>query len=85
MSYFDQEEEEKKFTEKHRSCDGLRQEFIDCITKSDCFLKDGKKVKECLHPDTNVDSDCRRIQTVFFECKRSMVDMRTRFRGRKGY
>ena len=39
MSYFDQEEEEKKFTEKHRSCDGLRQEFIDCITKSDCFLK----------------------------------------------
>ena len=39
MSYFDVEEEEKKFKEKHPSCDGLRKEFIDCITQSDCFQK----------------------------------------------
>lgn len=39
MSYFDVEEEEKKFREKHPPCDGLRKEFIECITQSDCFLK----------------------------------------------
>ncbi|XP_065059364.1 cytochrome c oxidase assembly factor 5-like [Rhopilema esculentum] len=86
MSYFDVEEEEKKFKEKHPSCDGLRKEFIDCITQSDCFQKEGKKIRECLHPEaTGVSDECRQIQYTFFECKRSLVDMRMRFRGRKGY
>ena len=25
------------------------------------------------------------LRVAFFECKRSLLDMRTRFRGRKGY
>ncbi len=77
-------EEEEEVQEK-KSCDTLRQEFIDCITKSDCFLKDNKKIKECMQPDSpGVDDDCRKIQYTFFQCKRSLIDMRTRFRGRKG-
>ena len=39
MSYFDVEEEEKKFHEKHPPCYGVKKEFIDCIIQSDCFLK----------------------------------------------
>ncbi|CAF0961805.1 unnamed protein product [Rotaria sordida] len=31
-----------------------------------------------------VPDECRRLSYTFFECKRSMIDMRSRFRGRKG-
>jgi len=86
MSYFDVEEEEKKFHEKHPPCYGLRKEFVECITQSDCFLKEGKNIKECMKPGaTGVSPECRSVQHNFFECKRSLLDMRTRFRGRKGY
>ena len=37
-------------------------------------------------PQTNdVPDECQALRVAFFECKRSILDMRTRFRGRKGY
>ena len=33
------------------TCKGLRQELIDCLLVSDCVMKDGKTVKQCLEGD----------------------------------
>ncbi|CAO2607900.1 Cytochrome c oxidase assembly factor 5 [Lemmus lemmus] len=41
---------------------------------------EGKSPRQCLK-----EGHCRALQYSFFECKRSMLDTRSRFRGRKGY
>ncbi|XP_005862303.1 PREDICTED: cytochrome c oxidase assembly factor 5 [Myotis brandtii] len=41
---------------------------------------EGKSPRQCLK-----EGNCRALKNSFFECKRSMLDARSRFRGRKGY
>ncbi|KXJ25888.1 cytochrome c oxidase assembly factor 5 [Exaiptasia diaphana] len=68
------------------ACGGLRHELKECILKSDCVVKHGNHPTMCMKTDVEgVSDDCRKIQYAFFECKRSLLDFRTRFRGRKGY
>ncbi|ELU08116.1 hypothetical protein CAPTEDRAFT_218889 [Capitella teleta] len=70
-----------------RACQGLREDLRECLMQSDCVIKDGKSPKDCLlmgrHP--SVPDRCHALRQSFFDCKRSLIDMRTRFRGRKGY
>ncbi|XP_015761072.1 PREDICTED: cytochrome c oxidase assembly factor 5-like [Acropora digitifera] len=67
-------------------CSGLRKELKECILASDCVKKHGLKPNNCLDATAEgVDENCRKVQYAFFECKRSLLDFRTRFRGRKGY
>ncbi|EDV20577.1 Cytochrome c oxidase assembly factor 5 [Trichoplax sp. H2] len=69
-----------------KACAGLRQELIDCLLASDCVQKHGRTPKECLKKENQgVPYECRTLQNSFFECKRSLLDNRTRFRGSKGY
>ncbi|XP_054829052.1 cytochrome c oxidase assembly factor 5 [Eublepharis macularius] len=63
-----------------RACAGVREDLRECLLKSFCILQEGKSVKQCLK-----EGHCRELQVSFFECKRSMLDNRARFRGRKGY
>ncbi|XP_022079572.1 cytochrome c oxidase assembly factor 5-like [Acanthaster planci] len=77
--YFEDKEESK------RPCSGVREDLKTCLLESDCVRIDKKTPKECLQPGTNVNDQCRALQVAFFECKRSLLDTRTRFRGRKGY
>merc|ERR1712168_446246 len=80
------DENEEGADETKKACSGLREELLTCLQKSDCFQKEGKTIKECMNSnESGVDMDCRQIQYSFFECRRSTLDMRTRFRGRKGY
>ncbi|KAL4656543.1 cytochrome c oxidase assembly factor 5 [Arapaima gigas] len=72
--YYEEKEEENK------ACAGIREDFKACLLQHDCVLKDRKKPSECLK-----EGHCRALQVSFFECKRSMLDTRSRFRGRKGY
>ncbi|KAG0051003.1 hypothetical protein BGZ83_004220 [Gryganskiella cystojenkinii] len=67
------------------SCKEIRAELAECILKSDCMLVDGLSAKECLRPENEyrVPAECGAIKRSFFECKRGMLDMRTRFRGNK--
>jgi len=67
-----------------RPCDGLRVDLKRCLLKSDCCLKSHKTPLQCLQ-DNEVPQECQALRVAFFECKRSLLDMRTRFRGRKGY
>ncbi|CAL1538139.1 unnamed protein product [Lymnaea stagnalis] len=79
--YEDVEElnQKKKF-----ACEGLRDDLLECLSKSDCVKKDKKTPRECMH-DSLLPQECATLRVSFFECKRSMLDMRTRFRGRKYY
>lgn len=47
--------------------------------QSDCVLKEGK-LRQCLK-----EGNCKALKYSFFECKRSMLDARSRFRGSKRY
>ncbi|XP_033631921.1 cytochrome c oxidase assembly factor 5-like [Asterias rubens] len=77
--YFEDKEESK------RPCAGVREDLKACLLASACVRIDKKTPKECLQKGENVDNHCRALQVSFFECKRSLLDTRTRFRGRKGY
>uniref|UniRef100_A0A3P9NTU5 Cytochrome c oxidase assembly factor 5 n=1 Tax=Poecilia reticulata TaxID=8081 RepID=A0A3P9NTU5_POERE len=69
--YYEDKEEDT------RACAGIREDFKACLLQHDCV---GKMPSECLK-----EGHCKALQTSFFECKRSMLDTRSRFRGRKGY
>ncbi|XP_043928125.1 cytochrome c oxidase assembly factor 5 isoform X2 [Protopterus annectens] len=61
-------------------CAGVKEDLKTCLVETDCVLKDGKSPRQCLK-----EGHCRALQVTFFECKRSLLDTRSRFRGRKGY
>uniref|UniRef100_A0A8D0L5N3 Cytochrome c oxidase assembly factor 5 n=1 Tax=Sphenodon punctatus TaxID=8508 RepID=A0A8D0L5N3_SPHPU len=63
-----------------RACAGLREDLSNCLLESPCVVQEGKTPKQCLK-----EGHCRTLQVSFFECKRSMLDNRARFRGRKEY
>jgi cytochrome c oxidase assembly factor 5 len=65
-------------------CGRTRQQLLNCLRASDCVRKLDMTPRECLKWNSpGVDDDCRSIQRSFFECRRSLIDMRTRFRGSK--
>ncbi|XP_070554311.1 cytochrome c oxidase assembly factor 5-like [Ptychodera flava] len=70
--------------EDKRPCAAVREDFKNCLLASDCVRKDGKTPRECLKAGL-MDDECNALRVAFFECKRSLLDNRTRFRGRKGY
>ncbi|BES93869.1 Cytochrome c oxidase assembly protein PET191 [Nesidiocoris tenuis] len=68
------------------TCAGVRADLKTCLLESDCVKKDKKTPRECLRiNDATVPAQCQVLRNLFFECKRSMLDNRTRFRGTKGY
>ncbi|XP_030055401.1 cytochrome c oxidase assembly factor 5 [Microcaecilia unicolor] len=72
--YYEDKEEEQT------ACAGVREDLKTCLLETDCVLKEGKSPKQCLR-----EGHCKALQVTFFECKRSVLDTRSRFRGRKGY
>jgi cytochrome c oxidase assembly factor 5 len=69
-----------------RPCAGLRTELKACLLTSDCVRVQKRSPRECLATtDGSVSKECILLRQTFFECKRSLLDNRQRFRGRKGY
>ncbi|XP_006010676.1 cytochrome c oxidase assembly factor 5 [Latimeria chalumnae] len=66
--------------EDYKACSGVKEDLRTCLLETDCVLKEGKSPRQCLK-----EGCCKPLQVTFFECKRSMLDTRSRFRGRKGY
>ncbi|KAI8798733.1 cytochrome c oxidase assembly factor 5 [Biomphalaria glabrata] len=83
MPKFYEDVEETKQKKKY-ACEGLRDDLLECMSKTDCVRKDKKTPRECLH-DPQIPEKCAMLRNAFFECKRSLLDMRTRFRGRRYY
>ncbi|XP_055599272.1 cytochrome c oxidase assembly factor 5 [Uranotaenia lowii] len=68
------------------ACARVRADLKMCLLKSDCCAKDKNLPRDCLYKtDGTVPDECHALRNTFFECKRSLLDNRTRFRGRKGY
>ncbi|XP_026319305.1 cytochrome c oxidase assembly factor 5 [Hyposmocoma kahamanoa] len=65
-------------------CAGIRADLKMCLLESACCRKDKKTPRECLK-DHLVPDECIQLRQSFFECKRSLLDTRRRFRGHKGY
>ncbi|XP_055318087.1 cytochrome c oxidase assembly factor 5 [Sitodiplosis mosellana] len=66
-------------------CAELRASLKMCLLESDCCKKEKVLPRDCLkRNDSTVPEECHALKYTFFECKRSILDMRTRFRGRKG-
>ncbi|XP_007521909.1 cytochrome c oxidase assembly factor 5 [Erinaceus europaeus] len=62
------------------ACSGVKEDLGICLLQSACVLQEGKSPQQCLK-----EGHCKALKYTFFECKRSMLDARSRFRGRKGY
>merc|ERR1712110_1067643 len=81
----DQEEKKKKAADYDtRPCSGLRVDLKRCLLLTECCTVRKKTPLVCLN-EGDVPQECQALRVAFFECKRSVLDMRTRFRGRKGY
>ncbi|KAI6183129.1 Cytochrome c oxidase assembly factor 5 [Aphelenchoides bicaudatus] len=81
----DKQLEEGEPKKTGRSCDRIRQELKRCIKESDCVQVQRRSAKECVNAhDGTVPDRCFQLMNLFGDCKRSLVDMRSRFRGRKG-
>ncbi|ERL92211.1 cytochrome c oxidase assembly factor 5 [Dendroctonus ponderosae] len=79
-------ENENETLKDKSACAGVRADLKMCLLESDCCRSRQKTPRECLNlNDGTVPSECYVLRNTFFECKRSMLDARQRFRGRKGY
>ncbi|KAF9422552.1 hypothetical protein HW555_001756 [Spodoptera exigua] len=65
-------------------CAGIRADLKICLLASDCCKREKKTPRECLK-EGNIPEECIQLRQSFFECKRSLLDNRRRFRGHKGY
>ncbi len=69
-----------------KPCHGVREDLKACLLASDCVQIHKKTPKECLRTtDSTAPTECMLLRQTFFDCKRSLLDARQRFRGRKGY
>ncbi|GFR68580.1 cytochrome c oxidase assembly factor 5 [Elysia marginata] len=82
--YYEDPEDDKAIEKKKYACEGVRDDLIECLSQTDCVRKEKKTPRDCLH-DPSLPDACVKLRLAFFECRRSMLDMRTRFRGRKDY
>ncbi|TRY63341.1 hypothetical protein TCAL_01852 [Tigriopus californicus] len=67
-----------------RPCHGLRVDLKRCLLETDCCVVERKTPLSCLR-EGKVPTECMALSNAFYECKRGLLDMRSRFRGRKGY
>jgi cytochrome c oxidase assembly factor 5 len=84
----DVDEDSHQSSKPKMKCDGLRYDLKMCLLKSDCVQVYKTLPRKCLQdPEmkAHVPDRCWVLANTFFECKRSLIDMRYRFKGPKGY
>ncbi|XP_001607289.1 cytochrome c oxidase assembly factor 5 [Nasonia vitripennis] len=80
MEYSEENERLKDYTK----CADVRAQLKMCLLNTDCCKIHKMTPRECLlshHP--SVPDECHVLRYTFFECKRSLMDARRRFRGPK--
>ncbi|XP_023245268.1 cytochrome c oxidase assembly factor 5 [Copidosoma floridanum] len=80
MPAMDYTEPNERLKDQSR-CANLRAELKMCLLKSDC-CKHKHTPRDCLkHYSDTIPHECNLLRYSFFECKRSLIDARRRFRG----
>ncbi|XP_059170545.1 cytochrome c oxidase assembly factor 5-like [Physella acuta] len=78
------EDIEVEKSKKKVACEDLRDDLLECLQNTDCVKKDKKTPRDCMRLES-LPQQCAVLRNSFFECRRSMLDMRNRFRGRRYY
>ena len=77
--------EQKKFDPENKdnlACNKLRLELKVCLLESECCQGPNRRTpKVCLQEKGEGVEPCLALARAFSECKRSMIDPRSRFRG----
>lgn len=76
--------EDVKKDKNRRPCSDLRDDLKECIEEADCVKVQRRKVKDC-YESGELPIRCIQLRQILFDCKRSLLDNRLRFRGRKDY
>ncbi|XP_074099861.1 cytochrome c oxidase assembly factor 5 [Cotesia typhae] len=77
------EHENEQLKDKSR-CANVRANLKMCLLESDCCKIQRKTPKECLKmTDGSVPQECQALRLLLYDCKRSIIDARRRFRGPK--
>ncbi|KAJ1796723.1 Dephospho-CoA kinase (Dephosphocoenzyme A kinase) (COAE) [Coemansia sp. RSA 2399] len=66
------------------TCEGIREEYIQCILRSECVFIQRHSVQDCIKSKdlvALVPDECHNLRQSMFECKRGLLDMRKRMRG----
>ncbi|KAI9502281.1 Dephospho-CoA kinase (Dephosphocoenzyme A kinase) (COAE) [Coemansia spiralis] len=66
------------------TCEGVREEYIECLLRSECVFIKRHSVEECIKNKdlaTLIPDKCHSLRQSLFECKRGLLDMRKRMRG----
>ncbi|KAH0534378.1 cytochrome c oxidase assembly factor 5 [Cotesia glomerata] len=75
--------ENEQLKDKSR-CAHVRANLKMCLLESDCCKIQRKTPKECLQmKDGSVPEECQALSLLLYDCKRSIIDARRRFRGPK--
>jgi cytochrome c oxidase assembly factor 5 len=59
---------------ENKACAGIREDFANCLLRTDCVLKHGRTPQECLqkHAD-ELPEECQFLRKSLSTCKRGMV------------
>ena len=74
-----------------KSCKEIAESLVDCIKKSDCVIKQGGTVRDCIGDMSKMEDECghsqecQELRNAYFNCKRGALDMRNRIRGPRVY
>ncbi|CAH2038328.1 unnamed protein product [Thlaspi arvense] len=72
--------------EMAKSCKGLAEELVKCLSESMCVKDEKRSIRDCAGEKSPcIPSECVGLRETYFNCKRGQVDMRARIRGNKGY
>ncbi|KAK0527909.1 hypothetical protein OC834_004249 [Tilletia horrida] len=66
------------------TCTPIRSALADCLLASPCVSQQGHSAQDCLRDHALRDAlpdECKGLYRSYVECRRSMLDMRKRFRG----
>ncbi|KAL9936452.1 hypothetical protein V8E36_004520 [Tilletia maclaganii] len=66
------------------ACAPIRSSLADCLLASPCVAQQGHSAQDCLRDHSLRDAlpdECKGLYRSYVECRRSMLDMRKRFRG----
>ncbi|KFM64919.1 Cytochrome c oxidase assembly factor 5, partial [Stegodyphus mimosarum] len=73
--------DEEELAKKRRPCSGVKERLVRCLMATDCVRIEKQTPRQCLksnHP--SIPEECYSMRTLYFECKRSLLDNRQRFR-----
>jgi hypothetical protein len=54
-------------------CKPIRDDFADCVLRSNCVLREGRTVQDCIKNPQDLPEQCRHLMTSFSNCKRGLV------------